>query len=99
LDPQGGTFELVPSDKIKAVLLKAPEGGGGELEGAGGGGGGAALEPEPAPCYCADKFRVKFVDMLTYPRPVRTFEVRHAGCGCLPWCPDVGPTIGRHGVL
>lgn len=31
--------------------------------------------PAPACLYCADKFNLKFVDTLTYPRPARTFRL------------------------
>lgn len=36
------------------------------------------LPPEPGGrgCYCKGKLILKVVDMLTYPRPVRKFEVR-----------------------
>lgn len=27
-------------------------------------------------CYCDGKFLIRVVDMLTYPKPVRKFEVR-----------------------
>ncbi|CAN0160372.1 unnamed protein product, partial [Phaeothamnion confervicola] len=26
-------------------------------------------------CYCEDKFNLRFVDMLTYPRPIRKFNM------------------------
>jgi hypothetical protein len=38
--------------------------------------GGAPVRAPPAACpYCADKYNVRFVDMLTYPRPVRKFRL------------------------
>lgn len=58
-------------------------------EGGGGGGGGSEEEKREAGVgggrmvkagtrvcpHCLNKLHVKFVDMLTYPRPVRKFEV------------------------
>lgn len=34
-----------------------------------------AREPQVQGCYCKGKIILKVVDMLTYPRPVRKFEV------------------------
>lgn len=37
----------------------------------------APFPPPPPPCYCQHKLHIKFVDMLTYPRPIRKFQVSH----------------------
>lgn len=73
---QASTFELLDSDRLAPLLLHdedEDEGEGNEAEEgrrppAGGGKGGCP--------HCAHKLHVKFVDMLTYPRPIRKFEVR-----------------------
>lgn len=51
-----------------------------------------AEEEEEGGClcsYCKDKYLVKFVDMLTYPRPIRKFQVGHR--------PDGAAGGRRHG--
>lgn len=90
---QNGSFDLLPSQALEALLLDEERGeeGGGEKEKAGsespsgrarrrprsaGDGVGREGEKEDLPCpFCADKVFVRFVDMLTYPRPVRKFSM------------------------
>jgi hypothetical protein len=81
--PQGATFELLESGCLTPILLDGEEEEEGEEgeeetknEGGGRGRPPGRLVGRGCP-HCAHKLHVKFVDMLTYPRPVRKFEVRH----------------------
>jgi len=70
---QGGSFELVQNDSLNTYLTAPPQEGEGEQ---GGHDDGDTRVGAVGPCYCADKYDVGFVDMLTYPRPIRKFKVR-----------------------
>lgn len=53
---------------------------------------------ELQPCYCHGKLVLHVVDMLTYPRPVRKFEVSHLArgveCGTSEKVHDVYADVG-----
>jgi hypothetical protein len=91
---QGSTFELLETGKLAPILLDDEEeedAGSEEDEEEEGSGSRRPLPPLVAAApgggcpHCAHKLHVKFVDMLTYPRPVRKFEVRFCwiiACHC-----------------
>ncbi len=80
---QGTTFELLESSRLTPILLDEEETGDEgveETKSESGGGGGRPPPPGRSVgggCpHCAHKLHIKFVDMLTYPRPIRKFEVK-----------------------
>jgi hypothetical protein len=81
--PQVETLLLEASAPVDLITSggERPGAEGGGVEEKGGGGG----EAGPTPCYCSDKYHVRFVDMLTYPRPIRKFKVRRGKKPHVKW--------------